>query len=174
MSPLQRITRQPNVVLGVVTAGINMLVILEAVGWDEKQVSAVNIFAAALFALVALFVTPSSEVVVQQEPGGEITAKKDLRGVSKGDTVWVAPADPPNPEGGYMDLLVALVTVVLSIATGLGLIFGWQVMLVLIVMTCLVGWAVARKRAYVHSQGMTIPLDHLGDYRAHRSAERAA
>lgn len=181
MTLVQRVTRQPNIVLGVVTAGINMLVLLNIVGWNGDQVAGINIFAAALFGLVALMVTPTAEVVVHQAPGEQPKATKDLRGgVSKGDAVWVAPAggpggqvvpEPPN-EGGYFDVLLALAVVVVSTAVGFGLFLGWEVSVALLVMIFVVGFAVIRKRMRA-GRPMIVPtsmLDRLASHEAKHAA----
>lgn len=70
-----RVAREPNAVLGLVTAGVNLAVIF---GWDltALQIAAVNTVFGALMVLVRQLVVPAAEVVAQQKPDDVTRAGK--------------------------------------------------------------------------------------------------
>lgn len=73
MNPLQRLMREPNAILGVVVAGLNLAVLF---GWDlsAEQIAGINAVAGALVILLRQLVTPAAEVVAQQKPGDVVRA----------------------------------------------------------------------------------------------------
>lgn len=73
MNALKKLVREPNLILGLVTAGLSLLVLF-GVDLSTEQMAGIGIFLGALIALVRFVVTPSSEVVVQEKPSGELVA----------------------------------------------------------------------------------------------------
>jgi hypothetical protein len=73
MTIVQRISREPNLILGVVTAGLALLVLF-GVDLSKDQMAGIGIFLGALFALVRFITTPAAEVVVQEKPSGQLVA----------------------------------------------------------------------------------------------------
>ena len=73
MNTLKKLVREPNLVLGLVTAGLSLLVLFGATLTTE-QMAGVGVFIGALMALVRFLVTPSAEVVGQEKPSGELVA----------------------------------------------------------------------------------------------------
>jgi hypothetical protein len=65
---IQRITREPNLILGVVTAGLSLAVIF-GVDLSAEQVASVGVFIGAIVALVRFITTPADEVAAQITPG---------------------------------------------------------------------------------------------------------
>lgn len=65
---LSRLSREPNAILGLVTAAVNLAVLF---GWDlsAEQIAGINVFFAALVIAVRSLVTPAAEVVAQRKPG---------------------------------------------------------------------------------------------------------
>lgn len=70
---LAKITREPALIVGVVTSGLG-LAVLFGLELTKDQISGVVVFLGALMALVRFLTTPASEVVVQVKPGGEVVA----------------------------------------------------------------------------------------------------
>lgn len=70
MTITQRLTREPNLILGLVTAGLALLVLF-GVHISDAQTAGIGLFLAALIALVRFVVTPAAEVVVQNTPDDE-------------------------------------------------------------------------------------------------------
>lgn len=92
MTILQRMIRLPNLIIGVVTAFLNMLNILNITHLSGDQVAVMNIFFSAVFALVTAVVTPSVEVIAQQKPGEAVkaTAKAEANfGLTEGAVVHI-------------------------------------------------------------------------------------
>ena len=73
MNVWQRLTREPNLILGVVTAGLS-LAVLFGVPITSDQLAGVGLFVGAVVALVRFVVTPAGEVVAQQKPDGLVVA----------------------------------------------------------------------------------------------------
>lgn len=71
---LRKLAREPNLLVGLTTAGVNMAVLLEWWELEVEQIAGINVFAAALFAAVRFMVTPSGEVVAQRKPGEQTLA----------------------------------------------------------------------------------------------------
>lgn len=126
---------------------------------DPKVLGAFLLAVGALFAVLRGFLTPSSEVLVQQKPGEAPKITTDKFGLPKGEQAWIAPADDtkkPKPdkdlapeeakpdEKGTMDVLFALVVTVLSTSVGVGLIAGWQVMVAVLALLGLIAYFVVR------------------------------
>lgn len=73
MNFLQKLTREPNLILGVVTAGLSLLVLF-GVDLTTEQMAGVGLFLGALIALVRYLTTPSVEVAVQDKPNVGLVA----------------------------------------------------------------------------------------------------
>ena len=68
MSFLSKLSREPNLVLGVIVAALS-LAVLFGVNITSEQMAGIGVFVGAVFALVRYLTTPSSEVVAQLKPG---------------------------------------------------------------------------------------------------------
>lgn len=92
MSVLNKITRQPVLITGLVTSGLGLLVLF-GVELSKEQIGGIVLFLGAVMALLTAIVTPSSEVAVQVvhgevvagpaavEPNGtDVTAGGDTAG----------------------------------------------------------------------------------------------
>lgn len=75
MQKLHRLTREPALILGVVTAGLALLVLF-GVDVSEEQIAGVGVFLGALMALVRFVTAPASEVLAQVKPDGAVVAGK--------------------------------------------------------------------------------------------------
>jgi len=78
---LTRVSREPNLILGVVTAGLS-LAVLFGVDLSSEQMAGIGLFIGAIFALVRFLTTPTGEVIAQKRPGGQIVgggATEDLK-----------------------------------------------------------------------------------------------
>lgn len=73
MTVLQRVQREPAKLLGLV-AGVTGLCILFGVPLNVEQAGGILTAVGALVGALSYFVTPSSEVVVQEKPDGEVIA----------------------------------------------------------------------------------------------------
>ena len=71
MSLVQRLTREPNLILGVVVTGLSLLVLF-GVDLPGEQMAGIGVFLGAVIALVRFVTTPAAEVVAQQKPGESI------------------------------------------------------------------------------------------------------
>lgn len=94
-SLLRRLAREPAAILGVVTAGLALLIAF-GVHLTDIQTGAVVGFVAALFFLLRFLVTPSSEVLAQQTPDGPVAG--DAAAVETGAPVDVT-VRPLPPRG---------------------------------------------------------------------------
>lgn len=97
MTLWQRITREPNAILGLVTATTGLL-ILFGVPLTVEQAGGIFIFVGALVGLVRFIVTPATEVVAQESPSGEIVAGP-ASWISDGHPVVVDPVDFETDDG---------------------------------------------------------------------------
>jgi hypothetical protein len=70
---LARVTREPALIVGVVTSGLG-LAVLFGLEISLEQTAGIVTFLGALMALVRFLTTPASEVVVQAKPNGDIVA----------------------------------------------------------------------------------------------------
>jgi len=70
-----RVVREPALILGVVTAGLSLAVLFGA-PLSAEQIAGVGVFVGALVALLRFVTTPSSEVLAQVKPTGEVVAGK--------------------------------------------------------------------------------------------------
>lgn len=73
MTLAQRLFREPALILGVLTAGLALLVLF-GVELTNEQTGGIGLFVAALIALLRFLTTPANEVVVQEKPSGEVVA----------------------------------------------------------------------------------------------------
>jgi hypothetical protein len=73
MTVVQRLVREPNLVLGVLTTGLALAVLFGA-DLSTEQMAGIGAFVGALIILIRFITTPSSEVVVQEKPSGELVA----------------------------------------------------------------------------------------------------
>lgn len=71
MTLVQRLTREPNLILGVVVAGLSLLVLF-GVDLTSDQMAGIGVFLGAVIALVRFITTPANEVVAQQKPGEDV------------------------------------------------------------------------------------------------------
>lgn len=79
---LTRLTREPNLILGVVTTGL-ALAVLFGVNISTEQMAGIGVFLGALIALIRFLTTPYNEVLAQKKPNGEIVgggAVPELKG----------------------------------------------------------------------------------------------
>lgn len=70
---LARVTREPALVIGVITSGVG-LAVLFGLDITQEQIGGIVLFVGALMALVRFLTTPASEVVVQAKPNGDVVA----------------------------------------------------------------------------------------------------
>lgn len=68
MTLLQRISREPNAVLGVIVAAYGLLVVFHVLVLTAQQVGGVTAFGGSMVVLLRWLVTPAAEVVVQKKP----------------------------------------------------------------------------------------------------------
>lgn len=97
---LSRLFSTPNLLLGVVGGFLNMMVLLGVWELTGEQTGGINMFFAALVALVAAVVTPNSQVVARQRGDGPVKAGKGAEngyGIPVGTTVAVQPSATPAP-----------------------------------------------------------------------------
>lgn len=87
---LRRITREPALVLGVVVAGLGLLVLF-GVDLSKEQIGGIVTFLGAVVALLRFLLTPSSEVVVQQTPAGPVAGAAAAVATGSPVTVAVSP-----------------------------------------------------------------------------------
>lgn len=73
MTLLQRITREPALLTGVVTSGLG-LAVLFGINITKEQVGGIVLFLGAVMGLVRFLTTPAAEVVVQEKPDGTVVA----------------------------------------------------------------------------------------------------
>lgn len=84
---LAKITREPALILAVVTSGLSLAALFGA-DITSEQAGGVGIFVAALIALLRLVSTPSSEVIAQVKPGGQVVAG-DAAAITTGEELAV-------------------------------------------------------------------------------------
>lgn len=92
---LNKLTREPNLVTGALTATFNMLVLLSIIEMDATAIAGINVAVGAWFILIRQFVVPEAEAVAVQKMGEPVkaTARAQKRwGIKKGTTVHVEPA----------------------------------------------------------------------------------
>ena len=68
MTLVQRLSREPNLILGVLVAGLSLLVLF-GVNLTADQMAGIGVFVGAVIALIRFITTPAAEVVVQEKPG---------------------------------------------------------------------------------------------------------
>jgi len=91
MTLVQRLTREPNLILGVVTAGLS-LAVLFGVDLSTEQMAGVGLFLGAVIALVRFVTTPAAEVVAQQKPDQDVPVAGPAADVRDGTPVVIARA----------------------------------------------------------------------------------
>ncbi len=96
MNLLARLTREPNLILGVVTAGLSLLVLF-GVDLTGDQMAGIGLFLGAVIALVRFVTTPSAEVIAQVKPDGKVVGGAKAPAL-KGELVEVQ-VSPSNPPG---------------------------------------------------------------------------
>jgi hypothetical protein len=92
MTFVQRLVREPNLVLGLIAAGLS-LAVLFGVDITKEQMAGIGVFVGALFALVRYLTTPSSEVVAQLKPGETTPQAGAAAPVKDGTPVLVTKVD---------------------------------------------------------------------------------
>ena len=90
MNIWQRLTREPNLILGVITAGLS-LAVLFGVDISTEQLAGIGVFVGAVVALLRFVVTPSGEVVAQQKPGEDVPSAGPAAPIEDGTPVVVLP-----------------------------------------------------------------------------------
>jgi len=98
MNIVQRLVREPNLILGVITAGLSLLVLF-GVDLSTEQMAGIGIFIGALVALIRFVTTPAAEVVVQEKPSGEVVAGQ-AASTPTGTPIAVDIVPTGLPEGG--------------------------------------------------------------------------
>lgn len=68
MTLVQRLSREPNLILGVITTGLS-LAVLFGVDITSDQMAGIGIFLGAVIALVRFITTPAAEVAAQVPAG---------------------------------------------------------------------------------------------------------
>lgn len=71
MTLVQRLSREPNLILGVVVAGLSLLVLF-GVDLSTEQMAGIGVFLGAVIALVRFITTPAGEVAAQLKPGNTV------------------------------------------------------------------------------------------------------
>lgn len=71
MSFINKLVREPALTLGVITAGLSLLVLF-GVPLSGDQMAGIGVFVGAVFALTRYLTTPTSEVIAQKKPNGEV------------------------------------------------------------------------------------------------------
>jgi hypothetical protein len=92
---LARIGREPNAVLGVLTAGLS-LAILFGLDITKEQYAGIGVFLGAVFFLIRWITTPWSEVVARRQPGQAVEAGPAAE-VPEGTPVELVTGQPPAP-----------------------------------------------------------------------------
>lgn len=68
MTLVQRLSREPNLILGVLVAFLSLLVLF-GVDITTEQLAGIGVFVGAVIALIRFITTPASEVAAQIVPG---------------------------------------------------------------------------------------------------------
>lgn len=68
---IAKLVREPALTLGVLTAGLSLLVLF-GVPLTGDQMAGIGIFVGAVFALTRYLTTPTTEVVAQVKPNGDV------------------------------------------------------------------------------------------------------
>ena len=89
MTVLERIYREPAALLGFVTAGLGILLLLDAL--SPELLGAIVTFVGALVGLLRYVVTPAAEVVAQRKPGAHAAVAGPAAYVETGAPVVVRP-----------------------------------------------------------------------------------
>lgn len=91
MNIIQRISREPVLLIGALTALFGVLLAF-GLNLTEEQIGAIVIFVGAVMALIRFLVTPSSEVIAQRKAGetGAVAGKANQAGAEPGQPVAVS------------------------------------------------------------------------------------
>lgn len=95
MNIIQRLVREPVLIIGLLTALFGVLVVF-GVSLTEGQIGAIVVLAGAIMAVLRFVTTPASEVVVQKKPDEVATAGKAADNVPNGAPVAVTLARLPE------------------------------------------------------------------------------
>lgn len=93
MKFINKLVREPALTIGVLTAGLSLLVLF-GVPLTGDQMAGIGIFVGAVFALTRYLTTPEVEVIAQKKPGGEIVGGGAVPGL-KGELVEVTVVPTP-------------------------------------------------------------------------------
>ena len=95
---IARLVREPNLITGLVVAGLGLAVAF-GVHITDAQTAALLLFLGALIAVIRFITTPASEVVAQQKGDGPVKAgpKAEDYGIVQGHVVSVDPVPTPLP-----------------------------------------------------------------------------
>lgn len=88
MSPLQRIVREPNALVGAVTALLGVLVLF-GIDLSKEQVGGIVLALGAVVVLLRQLVVPASEVLAQVKPGDATPTAGPAANVATGTDVEV-------------------------------------------------------------------------------------
>lgn len=96
MKFLNKLTREPALTLGVITAGLS-LAVLFGVDISGDQMAGIGIFVGAVFALTRYLTTPTAEVIAQKRPDDTVVGGGVIPEL-KGQLVEVglSPSFPPG------------------------------------------------------------------------------
>lgn len=73
MNFINKLVREPALTLGVITAGLSLLVLF-GVDITRDQMAGIGVFVGAVFALTRYLTTPTAEVIAQAKPNGDVVA----------------------------------------------------------------------------------------------------
>lgn len=96
MTIVQRLTREPVLLLGLLTALFGVLVVF-GVDLSKDQIGSITVLAGAVMAVLRFVTTPAKEVLAQQKPGEVPTAGKAAEFVPAGKPVNVTLTRLPEP-----------------------------------------------------------------------------
>lgn len=88
MNIIQRIVREPVLIIGLLTALFGVLTVF-GLDLSKDQIGSIVVLAGAIMAVLRFVTTPSSEVVVQKKPAQVPTAGKAAEFVPAGKPVGV-------------------------------------------------------------------------------------
>ena len=92
MTLVRKLVREPNLILGVLTAALS-LAVLFGVDLTPEQLAGIGVFVGALVALVRFATTPAAEVVAQLKPGETTPEAGSAAPVQNGTPVLVTKLD---------------------------------------------------------------------------------
>lgn len=92
MTLVQRLVREPNLILGLLTAGLSLLVLF-GVNLTGEQMAGIGLFVGALVSLIRFVTTPAAEVAAQVDPATGDASAGPAANVENGTPVNVITAD---------------------------------------------------------------------------------